>query len=208
MPELHAPSCPWRKSSDGRATDSDSVGPGFESFFRFQDRCGDRNGYGRACKARICGFDPHPHLQCSRSSVEERRFSTPGPRGFESCREHGPAAQRMSAEILPRRTQVRFLSGLQFGASTGRGPARPAKPLVPTGMRVGISALLHLCGLGPLVDYRPSKAARRVRFSQPAPDGSLPLAARRADLHSDNTGSSPVGSTNTGEWRSRQRNAL
>jgi hypothetical protein len=30
---------------------------------------------------------------------------------------------------------------------------------------------------------------------------SLPLAARRADLHSDNTGSSPVGSTNTGEWR-------
>jgi hypothetical protein len=63
-------------------------------------------------------------------------------------------------------------------------------------------ALFHLRGFGSLVDCHPSKAARRVRFSQPAPFCSLPLAAMRADLHSDNTGSSPVGSTNTGEWRS------
>jgi hypothetical protein len=128
------------------------------------------------CKAYICAFGPRPHLQCSRSSVGERRFSTPGPRGFEPCREHGPVAQRMSAEILPRRTQVRFLSGSPIGASTGRGPARPAKPSVPAGMRVGISALRHPCGLGSLVDYRPSKATRRVRFSQPAPI-SLPSSS-------------------------------
>jgi hypothetical protein len=66
--------------------------------------------------------------------------------------------------------------GVSIGTSTGRGPARPAKPSVPAGMRVGISALRHPCGLGSLADYRPSKAARRVRFSQPAPI-SLPSSS-------------------------------
>ena len=28
-------------------------------------RCGDRNGYGRACKARTCGFESRPQLQFS-----------------------------------------------------------------------------------------------------------------------------------------------
>lgn len=60
----------------------------FESCSWIQYCCGDRNGYGLACKASICGFESRPQLQYALvAQLEERRISTPGLRGFESCRE-------------------------------------------------------------------------------------------------------------------------
>ncbi len=140
----------------------------------------------------------------SRSSVEERRFSTPGPRGFESCREpHGPVAQRMSAEILTRRTRVQFLSGSPMRSVNRAGPGAACYAVGAFGhesRNLGAPPSLRAWRTG----VRAWLPTRRCEFDSHCPHQlcSLPLAARRADLQSDNTGSSPVGSTNMGEWRS------
>src|SRR5262249_21362116 len=58
-----------RMRRSGRRDAGSSPAPGSNSIV--QPCCGDRNGNGRACKARRCGFESRPQLQSTKAWVAD-----------------------------------------------------------------------------------------------------------------------------------------
>jgi hypothetical protein len=119
-------------SSNGRTQRSERCNAGSNPAPGSNHCCGDRNGYGLACKASTCGFESRPQLHFALvAQLEERRISTPGLRGFESCRElHtcGELAERQGTAMLMRRDlrvgQVRLLHSPPLFSLHGAGVAQ------------------------------------------------------------------------------------
>jgi hypothetical protein len=168
--------------------------------------CGDRNGYGLACKASTCGFESRPQLQYALvAQLEERRISTPGLRGFESCRElqypttYGELAERQGTAMLTRRDfrvgQVRLLHSppLFFAARCGRSST--AESLASTQkmrVRFPLPAPLRLRG---------SFGARARRSANFTLNACVMFSRRRLigsgcrSFKSEGRGSNPLGGT-------------
>jgi hypothetical protein len=122
-------------------------------------------------------------------------LSPGGTPGFEAPCCAGLVVQRMSAEILRPRSQVQFLSGLMFWErQPGGSPARSAKPSVPSGMRVGISALLQLCShqqLSSSTSQDTGPSTRRSRVGTDREHGRVAQSAAQRTLNAKVGGSIP-----------------
>jgi hypothetical protein len=113
--------------------------------------CGDRNGNGRACKARTCGFESRPQLQLRRSGVSEQASRMRMPRMGTTLADHGPIVS--SDEPATSTLGAGAIAGtsrrsLNAGESTARQRRTGPQECISTGKLGRVITRHRLCPFG------------------------------------------------------------